>query len=86
MMHSEGQNPEEQAIFDLLKHQPTPWQVLALYPSPKFQARVSWPISCGKHRSLVPAEEAELDHYLHLEHLVHMAKARAFRQLSESTE
>jgi len=33
--------------------------------------------------SLTPTERSELEHYLRLEHLMRLAKARALRHLSE---
>ncbi len=62
--------------------QPTPEQILALRPSPEFQARVSDLLYRSKQGDLSRQEESDLDRYLMLEHIVRLAKARAYRQLA----
>jgi hypothetical protein len=73
---------DESAIIDVLSSQPTPERILAIRPSPEFQARVSDLLYQSKHGELSRQEEADLDYYLMLEHLVRLAKARAYRQLA----
>ena len=73
---------DESAIIDLLSSQPAPEQILAIRPSPEFQARVSELLYQSKHGELSQQDETDLDHYLLLEHLVRLAKARAYRQLA----
>jgi hypothetical protein len=46
-------------------------------PSPAAQRRVSELLERNRDQTLTPDESAELDHYLELEHLLRMAKARA---------
>lgn len=72
---------DEQEIMLLLASQPTPEQILALRPSPEFQARVSDLLAQSKLGTLSAKGEAELERYLTLEHLVWLAKTRAFAQL-----
>jgi uncharacterized membrane-anchored protein YjiN (DUF445 family) len=72
---------DEQDIISLLASQPTPEQILAIRPTPEFQARVSELLSQSKNRTLSAKEEAELERYLTLEHLVRLAKAHALDQL-----
>ena len=64
-------------IVDVLTSQPTPEQVLALRPSDEMQARVSDLLQRSAVGTLSRAEDAELERYLYLEHLVRLAKARA---------
>src|SRR5262245_56388882 len=73
---------DENRIMELLVSQPTPEQVLALNPSPEFQARVSDLLQRSKQGNLSAAETAELERHLMLEHLVRLAKAYAYRQLA----
>ncbi len=68
---------DEQEIMLLLASQPTPEQILAIRPSPEFQARVSDLLSQSKAGVLSAKEESELERYLTLEHLVRLAKTRA---------
>jgi hypothetical protein len=69
-------------IITLLASQPTAEQILAIKPSAKFQARVSELLSQNKAGTLDREGEIELERYLLLEHLVRLAKARAYEQLS----
>ena len=64
----------------LLSSQPTPEQILAIRPSPEFQARVSDLLYHSKQGELSRQEESDLDRYLLLEHIVRLAKARAYQQ------
>jgi hypothetical protein len=66
---------DESAIIEVLASQPSPEQVLALQPSSGLQARVSALLAASKGQQLTPQEEAELERYLVIEHLVRLAKA-----------
>ena len=57
----------------------SPEKVIAFRPSAKMQERVSMLIFKEKNASLTHAEKSELDNYLVIEHLMRMAKARAFQ-------
>lgn len=75
---------DEQDIILLLASQPTPEQILAIRPSPEFQARVSDLLAQSKTGILSAKGEAELERYLTLEHLVRLAKTHALAQLQAS--
>ena len=77
-----GEFQDESAIMELLTSQPTPEQVLAIRPSPELQARVSELLDRNKEGELSRQEEAELERYLTLEHLVRLAKVYAYKQLT----
>ena len=70
------------AIIAVLASRPMPEQVLALRPSAEMQSRVSELLNRSKDGTLPRAEEAELERYLVLEHLVRLAKAHALEQLA----
>ncbi len=72
---------DEQEIMTLLASQPTPEQILTICPAPALQARVSALLAQSKTNTLSPNEEAELERYLALDHLVRLAKAQALQQL-----
>jgi hypothetical protein len=72
---------DEQDVMVLLASQPTPDQVLAIRPSAALQQRMSELLERNKISALNRTEEAELDRYLTLEHLVRLAKAYAYRQV-----
>ena|SRR5436190_1589670 len=71
---------DENAIVEILASQPAPEQVLALRPSAELQTRVSELLARSKVEELSRQEEAELERYLLLEHLVRLAKAHAYQQ------
>ena len=73
---------EMRQIVNLLASQPAPQAILDIRPSAAFQARVSTLLARNKERTLSRQEEAELERCLMLEHLVRLAKARAYQQLN----
>jgi hypothetical protein len=71
-------------IISLLASQPSPEQILAIRPSPLLQDRVSTLLAQSKAGTLTTREEAELERYLTIEHLVRLAKAHAYGQLQQT--
>ena len=69
-------------VVDFIAAGTTPQNVIAFRPSEAAQERVTDLLSREKESSLTPKEKAELDHYLQLEHLMRLAKARAREFLS----
>jgi hypothetical protein len=61
----------------------TPQSVAEYRPSQEAQQRIEELIECEKNGHLSPAEKSELDHFMELEHIIRMAKARA-RQILRS--
>ena len=51
--------------------------VVRFHPSPEAQQRVLELIEREKEGGLAPDDRAELDHYMELEHILRMAKAKA---------
>lgn len=72
-----GKFQDEQEIMAVLASQPTPEEVLAIEPSHELQVRVRELLEKNKRTQLSSSEEAELERYLTLEHLVRLAKAHA---------
>ncbi|MCP4702543.1 MAG: hypothetical protein GY862_37645 [Gammaproteobacteria bacterium] len=66
-------------IIDLIAAGTTPAKVIAFRPSPETKLRVGELIRREKTAGLSAEETSELDHYLELEHLMRLAKARALR-------
>jgi phage-related minor tail protein len=64
-------------IIDFIAAGTTPSEVAAFRPSEEAKARVADLIHREKTTGLSPEETAELNHYLQLEHLMRLAKARA---------
>jgi len=70
--------------MEILTSNPTPERVMALRPSPGLQDRVSALLARSKREELSRQEEAELERYLMLEHLVRLAKTHAAQHLEQS--
>jgi hypothetical protein len=69
-------------IIDFIAAGTTPETVIQFKPSPEAERRVSDLIEKEKDTGLSTEEKAELDHFLELEHILRMAKARAREILS----
>ena len=64
-------------VVDFIAAGTTPQNVIAFRPSESAQSRVEDLLALEKEGELSSAERSELDHYLQLEHLMRLAKARA---------
>jgi hypothetical protein len=64
-------------VIDFLAAGITPKDLIAFQPSAEAKARVADLIRREKNEGLTPEETDELDHYMQLEHLMRLAKARA---------
>ena len=64
-------------VIDFIAAGTTPQNVIAFRPSEAAQARVDDLLAREKDEELLPAEKSELEHYLQLEYLMRLAKARA---------
>lgn len=69
-------------IIDFIASGTTPQEVADFRPSLEAQRRVAELIEREKECGLAPEEKAELDHFMELEHILRMAKARARQFLS----
>lgn len=70
-------------IIDFIAAGTTPKSVIEFRPSEEAQRRVDELISQEKAGQLSAEEKSELDHFMELEHIMRMAKARA-RQILHS--
>ncbi|MDQ2829943.1 MAG: hypothetical protein M3Y74_12950 [Chloroflexota bacterium] len=80
MAEGSGAFQDESGVLEVLASEPAPDQILALHPSAQLQARVADLLDAGKRSELSPADEAELERYLAVEHLVRLAKAHAYKR------
>jgi hypothetical protein len=71
-------------IVDFLAHGSSPQTLIDFYPSETAKARVTELLTRCKNEALTDEEASELDHYLQLEHIMRLAKARAKQHLSSS--
>ena len=70
-------------IIDFIAAGTTPGSLVAFQPSAEATARVADLIDREKTTGLPTEETAELNHYLQLEHLMRLAKARARAHLAD---
>ncbi len=75
------ESPVYEEIIEFIAAGTTPDSLVAFRPSEMAKDRVADLIHREKTEGLAPEETAELDHYMQLEHLMRMAKARARRHL-----
>lgn len=68
-------------FVDFIAAGTTPQSIIDFQPSPQTRAHVADLIRRQKMESLSPDEAAELNHYLHIEHVMRLAKVRARRSL-----
>lgn len=76
-------NPYEEVI-DFIAAGTTPSDIVSFQPSPESKERVSFLIEREKTEGLSPDEKSELDHYMQLEHIMRLAKARARQYLARA--
>lgn len=69
-------------VIEFIAAGSSPQNVVAFRPSENAKERVADLIDREKVASLSPEEKSELDHYLQLEHLMRLAKARARRYIT----
>lgn len=71
-------------VLEFLASLPTPQEIIDLRPSEALQARISGLLEKNGTEGLTAAEEQEWEQYQYLEHLVRLAKARAYLKLHSS--
>ena len=64
-------------VIDLLAAGSSPESLIAFRPSEAVRARVFDLVAREKTEGLSTEEKSELDHYMQLEHIMRLAKARA---------
>ena len=73
-------------IVDFIAAGSSPQSVSEFHPSDETKSRVLELLMQAKSETLTTDEASELEHYLQLEHLMRLAKARARQYLSGSLE
>ncbi len=69
-------------VVDFIAAGPSSGSVVEFRPSEEARSRVADLARREKTGALSPDEASELEHYVHLEHLMRMAKARARQYLN----
>jgi hypothetical protein len=68
-------------VIDFIARGGNPGTVVAFRPSEESRARVADLVTREKVNGLTGEERSELDHYVELEHIMRLAKARAQKYL-----
>lgn len=68
-------------VLEFLASLPTPEEIIALRPSEELQIRVSALLEKNQTEGLSSSEERDWEQYQYLEHLVRLAKAKAYVKL-----
>jgi hypothetical protein len=71
-------------VIEFIAAGTTPSGVVSFQPSDAVKERVADLIHREKSIGLSPEEQSELDHYLQLEYLMRLAKARARQHISDA--
>ena len=71
-------------VLEFLAGLPTPEEIVKLHPSKTLQDRISSLLEKNRTMGLTPEENQEWEQYQYLEHLVRIAKAKAFLKLEKS--
>jgi len=69
-------------IVDFLAGGTTPKSLIEFQPSETVKERVGELIFREKNSTLTPEDKSELEHYMLLEHLIRLAKARAHQYIT----
>ena len=77
--------PSYLEIIEFIAAGTTPQSVANYRPSDEAQRRIQELIAREKEGHLSPEEKSELDHFMELEHIIRMAKARARQILSSGS-
>ena len=77
-------NSVYQEVVDFIASGTNPEKVIAFRPSDKMQQRVSLLLQKNQEDQLSYDEKSELDHFMVIEHLMRLAKARAYQMLQQS--
>jgi len=70
-------------LVDFIAANTAPAKLVAFRPSPETRDRVYELVAREKAGAITRDESSELDHFLEIEHLMRLAKARARQQLAE---
>ena len=68
-------------ILDFIASGPTPQQILDFRPTPAMQDRLRSLVDRARSGDLTPSEQAELDEYERIEHIIIMLKAGHLKNL-----
>ena len=78
MSIQESALPYYEQILEFLAAGPSAQEILAFRPQPEAQERFSQLLEANRQRVLTTQEEEELDHYIRIERMLTLLKAKAY--------
>ena len=76
--------PFYERVIEFLADGPSSQEIVTFRPPPGVQRRFSDLLEANRQRALTLQEEEELDHYIRLERMLSLLKAKARRRLGMS--
>ena len=78
--------PYYEQVLEFLSQGPSTQRIVAFRPSLEAQERFSHLLDINRERTLTVEEEEELDHYIRIEQMMSLLKAKAYNRLEPLTE
>jgi len=78
--------PYYEQVLEFLAEGPSAQQIVAFRPRPEAQERFSHLLEVNRQRMLTVEEEEELDHYIRIEQMMSLLKAKAYHRLDRCME
>ena len=72
--------PYYEQILEFLAAGPSAQEIIAFRPHPEVQARFSQLLEANRQHDLTSQEEEELDHYIRIEQMLALLKAKAYHR------
>ena len=76
--------PFYEQVLDFLAGSPSAQEIIGFRPSAEAQDRFSELLELNRQRKLTLAETEELDHYIRIDQMVSLLKAKAYGRLDSS--
>jgi hypothetical protein len=70
--------PFYEEVLEFLSQGPSAQEIIAFRPGPKAQERFDHLLDINRERPLTVKEEEELDHYIRIEQMMSLLKAKAY--------
>jgi hypothetical protein len=78
--------PYYEQVLEFLSQGPSTQQIIAFRPESESQERFSHLLDINRERTLTAEEEDELEHYIRIEQMMSLLKAKAYSRLESLTE
>ena len=76
--------PFYEDVLDFLAGSPTSEEIIAYRPSEAAQKRFTHLLAVNRERQLTTQETEELDHYIHMDRMLSLLKAKSYGRLASS--